>query len=285
MIQPPLFLHKIIGTAVLLSLAASLQAAVIVDLPATGFTSSGAFQGIPLATTYTTLGGMAGTNANLLSPSSTAKATSEVFYGAFVGSFNGSSSIYYPSVNLQTANMVEIRSRGSNIGGAGFPGGSTPPAGGFAGFLMWKSSDFLVSGATTFDSDSRITLTLNAATSTQGRYLINIGTQYYVSNTVLSTPGSVNSGDLTALTWREYHPETALYFDTASPIANILTDGEIRNITGVGFYIQTTTGAGANAFRFNNVEITAAVPEPSVLGLLMVSVGSAAILRRRRVRA
>lgn len=263
--------------AALLSTLPFAQAATIVDLPTT-LTTSGIFQGPAISvTTFTTFGGMTGSSANLLSPSSTATSTSEVFYGAIEGSFNPNN-IYRPTVNLNTANMIEIRSRGASTGGAGFPGGTTPDAGGFAGFLLWKSTNFL-SAATTFDNTSRITLNLGTAASTVGRYLINIGSNYYVSQNTITGSGLKNSGDLTTMTWLNYDPTSDLFFSSGTT-ASIVSGGQISGLTGVGLYAATTTGAGGNSFRFNDLEVTA-VPEPNAPLLILFGVASLWISTRR----
>ncbi len=130
----------------------------------------------------------------------------------------------------------------------------------------------------------------------EGRLAVEIGGQYYLSDTVinLNTYGgnfSISGSTLSSVQWATYDPTSDLNFDAGSASFN---DMDLDNIAAVGIYFEEDGWNGTNAqttsfgFGIESFEATGtAIPEPSHMGALFgaVCLMGAWVARRRTRRA
>lgn len=152
--------------------------------------------------------------------------------------------------------------------------------------VMFKKGNFLngMNAATPLTIDNTVTGNLTYRTesgaSGQVRYVIQDGSSYYVSETVHSP---VAGGDFSlafnpATRWASYNPGTDLEFTPTTFAAHTFTD-----IQGMGAYLERTRAANVSEIALKSFRLDAAfVPEPAMVGLLVVTVALSLMPRRRQ---
>ncbi|WP_309380876.1 PEP-CTERM sorting domain-containing protein [Cerasicoccus frondis] len=156
--------------------------------------------------------------------------------------------------------------------------------------FLFKQEDFLPgyqSGANLIEGLSMSSNSFGAGT---GRFLVEVGGSFYVSNSTMNVSGTtslvLDAAALSTETWAAYDPFTSLNFDQNSSFGALA----LENVTGAGFYVERDSFAGSAATTpfgmgietFEVVGIT--VPEPSVYALLLGAVVLGGALMRRRYR-
>ncbi len=223
-------------------------------------------------------------DASVLSP--TSGYTGPTFYGGY--QFSSSTVDSYLSRqqirNGTTVDRVTLQ--------AYHPSGFTGSELSLQSAFIFQQADFAsghTAGSNTITSLSVKSNSFGAAFV--GRFIVEVGGAYYVSNSTASFSSSatttLDGAPLTAETWATYNPITDLNFDqdTATFAALALND-----VTAVGVYIEadsyTGTGNSPFAVGFDNftVQGTTTVPEPETFALIigLGALGGAIIRRRHR---
>ena len=218
-----------------------------------------------------------------LSPTASYSGTSATFYGGYFDSHDGT---------VTTAGSITATARITNSGTTDqlyyrfqTPSDATKTTVNVGGGISWLKSDFLSFSAGTPSFDSTSSLSMNIATisgSAAVRWAVKEGSQWYISNTSYTTNGakSLSGVSLTGETWLAFDPATVnMLQPTGSYAAQTFS-----NITGVGYFgWANLTGSAATT---TDIVLTSfavdAVPEPATWALLVGSLTTVMILRRRR---
>ncbi len=130
---------------------------------------------------------------------------------------------------------------------------------------------------------------------TQFRFVVQIGSSYYITNAfgTAAPNGGSNGGDTISLanpttaTWFNFTPETSVASSSIGSQANIVSDGFISGVTGIGLWFNNSRGTTSGTLNMNITDITfnaVVIPEPSAFAALLGlgALGCAATRRRRR---
>ena len=145
---------------------------------------------------------------------------------------------YYPDSTDRTPNFfgssdlrLQIRNSGlDNIGANGNGVASSDS------IVLWTNAEFLNGGdsnAATLTGMSAITGDNASGVTTTSRFVIRLGSTFYVSDPVVE--GTATVSDPTRLTWNHYDPQTD-FTTIGSPVA--LSD--FSNLTAAGLYFTST---------------------------------------------
>jgi hypothetical protein len=143
-----------------------------------------------------------------------------------------------------------------------------------------------------FSSGSNMSFDLNVSRGSnagQGRFLVQDGTQWYVSASSINFLGSTLSIDPYASTFYAINLTGASlgFFNSASPGSDV-SGSTFTNIQGFGVQMQHLNYAGASAFTpYELVKgfSATAVPEPSAWALLVGGLTVLVAFRRRRAQS
>ncbi|MCC5849773.1 MAG: PEP-CTERM sorting domain-containing protein [Verrucomicrobia bacterium] len=152
---------------------------------------------------------------------------------------------------------------------------------------VWQAADFLQGGAYTFDNsaNSYMTMENNHENSTgswfdynEGRFVIKLDGQYYISEHNRTVDGLTLSGPASA-NWATYDPATNLGFDAGTATFGTL-DFSGTSLEAVGVFASRDSGTThVTGIDFFSV---AAIPEPGTLVLMGIALGSLVLFRRRK---
>lgn len=153
---------------------------------------------------------------------------------------------------------------------------------------VWKKEDFLNGGAT-----NQVNITTNNAFSVQlsgqvaftGRWLLQIGSTYYVSQESFTTDtdlvGNVfNSTGITTTTWAPIN----LTLNSGDLTAAPGTYGalSLNDIQSVGVYASFSGGSGGARWSLEKFSAAGTlIPEPSALAMAAIGLGALLLARRR----
>ncbi len=222
-------------------------------------------------------------NTTQLSP--TSGYTGPTYYG---GAFRGSWTVSTAG-NTNVVNAADGTNDAIQLdNGAGTTAANT----GYAGLVIFRKADFLNGGNT-----NQVDITSSSSFTARGTNAQNTGAldvrwvlrlsdnTYVISQLASSTFGNsnsyttINSGDLTALSWFTYDPVTSV-FNIGSATTPTFTD-----IQAVGVWFGDTTNS-VNARYQGRLSIFTAdvtiVPEPTTWVLLAGSLATLVFIRRRR---
>jgi len=157
--------------------------------------------------------------------------------------------------------------------------------------VLFKQEDWLSGHQSGANSVTGLSLSTNAFSAGTGRFLVQIGGDYYVSNSTVIVSGAqtleLDVADLLLETWAEYDPNSNLNFDQSATFAAL----NLNDVTAAGFYIErdswtgssgpTPYGLGIDAFSISGTTI----PEPSSMAVMLGLVGfvMSGCLRRRHI--
>jgi hypothetical protein len=138
--------------------------------------------------------------------------------------------------------------------------------------VSFSATDLLSINVARFDA--------GVATNGAIRFVIQDGTNYYVSQTNRTTTGTFSLSNPNAALWAAYDPATNMNFNSGATFAA----HTFSNVLAVGVLYDNDnyTGTGASTLmRMTNFEVTA-IPEPSGIALALFGAGALALARRRR---
>ncbi len=148
--------------------------------------------------------------------------------------------------------------------------------------LLWTSNEFLTSD-NELSGMSLINLDNGSTVFTQNRFVIQLGSSYYISQNFGENPTAattVGFTDPTLVSWFDYDPTVDI---SAINAAAVISD--FSNLTKAGFFSTgTSTAASASVFVQNNTrffEVTA-VPEPTVFALVGAAAAAMLVFRSRK---
>lgn len=288
----------IAGLAVLLVTALPSHATLIVDLPSsTEWVTSTATSSRTASDTTGDYGsGSAIDRRNVVpfdttTPMFTSAQTtvqSGKFYGGKNNTFFNNTTTFIGAENRLTEN-------GSGVPDSYYFGSSSTPGSGISQYAalvsLWKQEDFLNGGAANqvnITSDTAFSVMIGAQLAFTGRWLVQIGSTYYVSQESFTTnttfvPEAITSSNATTTLWAPIDLTANSGDLTAAP--GTYTSLTLNNINGVGLYASfpTAVNNGGGRWRVQGFSVDAAViPEPSSLALLGGAFAFAIVLRRRR---
>lgn len=228
-------------------------------------------------TTSTALqaGGYVAGEPQILSPASGYSGTSGTFYGAtaITGTRTRDNLIQQNS----TSDRIQMKTSDAGTGVGAF-------------LVLWEQANFLGgldTGNVAFGTGDQVSVQVaTLANFSAGRLVLRQGTSYYISDALLS---SVSTFNLTpaSLNWYNYDPTgwnaaDASTLNTVGTAASIVSDGQIQNVTEIGFLFSSLDNSG-NAARVQNFEVNlTAVPETGSLALILPLAGTMVFIRRRR---
>jgi len=216
-------------------------------------------------------------------PSSGYSGTSSTFYGGYFASFDGT---------VSGSSSITIRARVENNGTTDqlnyrfqTPSDATKTTSNVGGGISWLKGDFLnfSAGTPSFDSTSSLNMSIQTISGSAAvRWMVQEGSQWYISNTAYTTAGakSLSGASLLSETWLAFDPATVNMLEPTGTYAA----QTFNNITGVGYFgwanltgtASTTTDIVLTSFAVD------AVPEPTTWALLAGSLTTIMVLRRRR---
>jgi hypothetical protein len=154
---------------------------------------------------------------------------------------------------------------------------------------IFKKEDFLAGHTTGSNTITGLSISSNSYSAGTGRFMVEVGGSYYVSNSTFSASGTksliLDSTALTTETWASYAPASDLNFDQTATFTAL----SLNNVTAVGYYIERDSWTGTTSstpfgLGITNFEVTGTttVPEPSSFALITGALAMACITRRKR---
>lgn len=225
-----------------------------------------------------------------------AKLHSQVIYSEYFHNTAPSGNMYL--ANFGWSGYINSGATTVNAGNAYIPNlaGNPPPDNGYLTLSGISATYGLIETFSAIDAaGSEITWSMgNSATSTTVRLLVQSGSSWYASNEVFSNATAYASQTAFSVATTS-DVRRSLEFSTAAEnwLSFTLTPGSAMSlgsiassdlsseITGIGFYVTTTSGTT----RLDSLVITSTIPEPSAYAVLL---GAATLLaagcRRKRAR-
>lgn len=151
--------------------------------------------------------------------------------------------------------------------------------------FMWTDAEFLsplseLTGMSLINTDNGSTV------STENRFVIQLGADYYISENFGENTGNpinpLTFSDPSLVSWFDYDPTVNI-----ATIGSSATISDFSNLSKAGFFSTSFgTSASGNVFVQNNTrmfEVTA-IPEPSSYALFAAAIGAMAVIIRRKRR-
>jgi hypothetical protein len=279
----PLQSYKLI--ALILATAASVQAAVVVDLEFVDGNGDSAFAS-RTPTTNTTTEYTIGWSDSAYLVDAASDGQNKAFYGAY--SATSTDPITAP------ATIQSFDPTGTSNDRLIFQAGKSGSGDQAARILaLWGSNDFLAS-ANQFDASAGSSLTLGIHTFANNgggmgaRFVIRDGTQFYISSFSTVATASID-GTTSGLEWGSFDVNSFTSFDNSEADVGMsvtFSAQTFSNVTGVGFLTEIARPNTAGpVFAVNDFQAElVAVPEPSTYALLSGIFAIGLIMLRRRSR-
>ncbi len=197
--------------------------------------------------------------------------TNGIFYGGMASSVDGggnSKGVYEGKDS--SPDFVQI--------GVGFNGTSGTSME-FAAAGVWKKEDFL-SGFDTSQADlESLSVNITSNTGLSGmvtRWMVQIGSEFYVSQESQENAGLFETNDFTSSNWAPIDLSAGMLATHGS-----FSELAMNDVQAVGFYIRYDGDAQTRFLPAFDSFSAAAVPEPTSIVLLGLG-GLATVIRRRR---
>lgn len=157
---------------------------------------------------------------------------------------------------------------------------------------LFKQADWLSGHQSGTNAISSLSMSNNSFSAGEGRFVVEIGGAYFVSQSTVSTNGAqtltLNAAALATEQWAAYNPATNINFDQTATFSTI----SLTSLTAVGVYFERDSfagGASNTPFGLGVTSLTVegtttTVPEPGAYALLVgvAGLGAAAFSRRRK---
>lgn len=112
--------------------------------------------------------------------------------------------------------------------------------------VLFKQEDWLNGHQSGSNNITGLSMTTNAFSAGDGRFLVEIGGAYYVSNSTVSVSGTktliLDSVALASETWALYSPNSDLNFDQTATFSAL----SLNDVTAVGFYVERDSWTGGS---------------------------------------